>query len=114
MEQKVSSFPTYEELYERLKSEGVDEVVAAQNTKYLTTGLCPPLKERFSHWWTTGELLDDLEVKGYRISSFIKRRRFSVPGSFMNFNYLYENPDNELMLRFVRDGGRHRIIFSNK
>ncbi|MCY6494538.1 hypothetical protein [Leptolyngbya sp. GGD] len=48
-----------------------------------------PLMERFSEWWTTGSLRDDLEVGGWSVGRLLNTYVRGVPVAFSEFNYLF-------------------------
>ena len=98
--EEIGIFPTYQEMYDRFISEGVKEEVARRHATELPH-LSIMVRNQFHHWWKTGELLDELEVSGLRISSFQKRFNYRMPCAFLDFDVLWQNPNNDQMLRAV-------------
>jgi hypothetical protein len=88
---EIKSFPSYEEMYNRFISEGVKEDKADREAKALCL-LSEPVKERFLHWWHTGELIDDLEIVRIKISSCSLPKNFRFPTAFIDFDSLYSEP----------------------
>jgi hypothetical protein len=103
VEDQVINFPSYQEMYERFVKTGEDEATADSHAKEVLL-LASSVKERFLHWWQTGELRDDLEVKGFRISSFQQKWKYSMVCAFIDFNVLWEDPDNYGMLKAMQRG----------
>jgi hypothetical protein len=88
---EIKDFPSYQEMYDRFISEKVPKDTADREAKELCL-LSEPVKERFCHWWHTGELIDDLKEskRRGRISSFIAGH--GVPGAFVLFDEIFFKP----------------------
>ncbi|MBE9108248.1 hypothetical protein IQ273_02275 [Nodosilinea sp. LEGE 07298] len=97
-------FPTYWEMYNQFRLEGDDEEFAHNFASSLSR-LSSEVLYRFGHWWKTGELLDDLEVNGIRVSTFWDRDQHTVPSAFLEFDRFWQNPDDDQMVQAFRDGG---------
>jgi hypothetical protein len=89
---EIKDFPSYQEMYDRFIYEGVDEEDADREAKDLAL-LCEEVKERFCHWWHTGELIDDLKTSKGRLSSLIAEcRLYRFETAFIFFNKFYSIP----------------------
>lgn len=103
VQDEIRNFPSYQEMYERFIAEGTEEATAERHAQELLL-LSTPVKERFLQWWQTGELRDDLQVKEFRISSFQQKWKYSIVCAFIDFNLLWEDPDNYGMLKAMQRG----------
>jgi hypothetical protein len=98
----LSHFPSADELRERLLELGDEEMnveVVVEDIMQLTL----PVKERFLHWWQTGELRDDLEVRGYRISTFADRLGYHLVIAFIDFDSAFKNSESEEFSKMLDD-----------
>lgn len=85
VESEEKDFPTYEQMYEKFIEEGTEEGTADYCARWLLQ-IASPLKERFVHWWHTGELRDDFTIIGYNLSFFIEKQGSSIPFAFLNLD----------------------------
>lgn len=109
-DQQQPKFPPYEEMYERFVAGGSAPKDAARQAQDLLH-LSSPVRERFIYWWHTGELIDDLQVHEFTISSLQEKQKYRLQCAFLDFDYLYKDRDNEGFLRSLREGV-HRIVYS--
>jgi hypothetical protein len=106
IDEKTNDFPSYEELCtwftehstSILVSPEVKERIAYKEAKALSN-LTSPVRERFLHWWKTGELIDDLEAFGFSVV-FLVKKGDPVQEAFIAFSGLYEKP-NYFSLRYL-------------
>ena len=98
-DEKTNGFPSYEDLFAWFTENStsilvppeVKQRIARKEAKALFN-IASPVRERFLHWWKTGELIDDLKIEGFSVSYLVKRGD-PVPYAFIAFSDLYEKPD---------------------
>jgi hypothetical protein len=103
VDSEVKVFPSHKELRKRVIKErgttrSVDDIVQRLQS------LSFPIKERFLNWWRTGEFSDDLEIKGYTICEVACRRNIPMLFAFLDFDFLYKNPDDKDFLHVLKYG----------
>jgi hypothetical protein len=104
-----TDYPTFDELYDFLFTNYSSKYLPEKDTKELAERrarllleLPQSIKDRFLHWYKTGEVLDDLEISGCRVGMMIERG-FPAPHSFIEFGGLYKRPTHYISLRLFRD-----------
>jgi hypothetical protein len=102
------STPSFEELSKYLFEHYSSKYFSKERNKKdaeerakLLLEMSSPIKERFVHWYKTGELMDDLEISGRKMGTLIKKG-FIIPDAFIEFYGLYEEPNSYFSLRLFR------------
>lgn len=101
------NFPSYEELYRWLLENDSCELSNLESNEQRAgrranalLNLVSPIRERFLHWYRTGEVQDDLQVSEFKLSDYLKKG-YSIPIAFVEFNGLYKDPKNYFSVRLL-------------